>query len=62
MSEPVVIGNATLWLGDCRDLVDRFGAADALERHPDATPDLASKELRGHIGGAADLGRGPATR
>jgi hypothetical protein len=34
----------------------RLQPADALERHPDATPDLASRELRSHIGNAADIG------
>lgn len=38
----------------------RMQPATALERHPDATPDLASKELRTYIGNAADLGRGSA--
>lgn len=40
----------------------RMQPADARLRFPDAWPDVASKELRGHIGGAGDLGRGPAKR
>lgn len=40
----------------------RMQPADALERHPDATPILSSKELRAHIGNAADLGSNSASR
>lgn len=36
----------------------RMQPATALERFPDATPDLASKETRHHAGGAGDIGRG----
>ena len=35
----------------------RMQPATALERFPDATPNLSSKEIPGHIGGAGDLGR-----
>lgn len=38
----------------------RMQPADAIARHPDATPVLSSKELRSHIGNAGDLGRGSA--
>lgn len=30
MNEPVVIGNATLYLGDCRDILPTIGKVDAV--------------------------------
>ena len=32
--EPVVIGNATLWLGDCRDILPTLGKVDAVVTDP----------------------------
>jgi site-specific DNA-methyltransferase (adenine-specific) len=34
MSEPVVIGNATLYLGDCRDILPKLGKVDAVVTDP----------------------------
>ena len=34
MSEPVIIGNATLYLGDCRDILPRLGKVDAVVTDP----------------------------
>jgi site-specific DNA-methyltransferase (adenine-specific)/modification methylase len=34
MGEPVVIGNATLYLGDCRDILPRLGKVDAIVTDP----------------------------
>ena len=34
MSEPVVIGNAQLWLGDCRDILPTLGKVDAVVTDP----------------------------
>ena len=34
MTEPVVIGDATLWLGDCREILPRLGRVDAVVTDP----------------------------
>ncbi len=34
MSEPVIIGNATLYLGDCRDVLPTLGKVDAVVTDP----------------------------
>lgn len=34
MSEPVIIGNATLYLGDCRDILPTLGKVDAVVTDP----------------------------
>ena len=34
MSEPVIIGRATLYLGDCRELLRGMGKVDALVTDP----------------------------
>ena len=34
MSEPVTIGNATLYLGDCRDILPTLGKVDAVVTDP----------------------------
>jgi site-specific DNA-methyltransferase (adenine-specific) len=34
MPEPVIIGNATLYLGDCRDILPTLGKVDAVVTDP----------------------------
>ena len=34
MTEPVIIGNATLYLGDCRDILPGLGRVDAVVTDP----------------------------
>ena len=34
MSEPVIIGRATLYLGDCRDILPTLGKVDAVVTDP----------------------------
>ena len=34
MTEPVVIGNATLYLGDCREILPTLGKVDAVVTDP----------------------------
>ncbi len=34
MNEPVIIGNATLYLGDCRDILPILPKADAVVTDP----------------------------
>ena len=34
MTEPVIIGNATLYLGDCRDILPKLGKVDAVVTDP----------------------------
>jgi DNA modification methylase len=34
MTEPVIIGNATLYLGDCRDILPTLGKVDAVVTDP----------------------------
>ena len=34
MVEPVIIGNATLYLGDCRDILPTLGKIDAVVTDP----------------------------
>lgn len=34
MTEPVVIGNAELWLGDCRSILPTLGKVDAVVTSP----------------------------
>ena len=63
MVEPVIIGNATLYLGDCRDILPTLGKVDAVVTDP---PYLVSKggfasnlQLDGGFGGwMKDYGNG----
>jgi site-specific DNA-methyltransferase (adenine-specific) len=63
MPEPVIIGNATLYLGDCRDILPTLGKVDAVVTDP---PYLVSKggfasnlQLDGGFGGwMKDYGNG----
>jgi len=63
MTEPVIIGNATLYLGDCRDILPTLGKVD----HIITDPPYSERTHSGHDAGArtgrdgaerADLGYG----
>jgi DNA modification methylase len=56
MVEPVVIGNAELWLGDCRDILPTLGKVDAVVTDiPYGKVNRASGGLRNLDKGAADV-------
>jgi predicted RNA methylase len=51
MSAPVIIGNARLWLGDCRDILPTLGKVDAVVTDPpygvldESWDDMSKREL-----------------
>ena len=60
MTEPVVIGNATLYLGDCREILPTLGNVDAVVTDPPYGMDFRSnhREIRHEVianDGDADL-------
>jgi site-specific DNA-methyltransferase (adenine-specific)/modification methylase len=58
MSEPVIIGNATLYLGDCRDILPTLGKVDAVVTDPPyGIGEAAGKaKTRGKLAKAIDYG------
>jgi DNA modification methylase len=58
MNGPVVIGNATLWLGDCRDILPTLGKVDAVVTDPPyGIGEAAGKaKTRGKLAVAKDYG------
>lgn len=58
MSEPVIIGNATLYLGDCRDILPTLGQVDAVVTDPPyGIGEAAGKaKTRGKLAKAIDYG------
>jgi len=58
MVEPVIIGNATLYLGDCRDILPTLGKVDAVVTDPPyGIGEAAGKnKSRGNLATAKDYG------
>lgn len=58
MTEPVIIGNATLYLGDCRDILPTLGKVDAVVTDPPyGIGEAAGKaKTRGKLAAAIDYG------
>jgi DNA modification methylase len=48
MVEPVIIGNATLYLGDCRDILPSLTKMDAVVTDPPYGIGLSNKDRSGH--------------
>ncbi len=49
MSNPVIIGNATLYLGDCRDVLPTLGKVDAVVTDPPYGIGMAKKKAHSSI-------------
>jgi site-specific DNA-methyltransferase (adenine-specific)/modification methylase len=58
VTEPVIIGNATLYLGDCRDILPTLGKVDAVVTDPPyGIGEAAGKaKTRGKLAAAIDYG------
>jgi site-specific DNA-methyltransferase (adenine-specific)/modification methylase len=58
MTQPVIIGNATLYLGDCRDILPTLGKVDAVVTDPPyGIGEAAGKaKTRGKLAAAIDYG------
>lgn len=61
MSEPVIIGNATLYLGDCRDILPELPKTDALLTDPPYGVGLAGKMAKQRDGTVIRLAEGYAS-
>jgi site-specific DNA-methyltransferase (adenine-specific) len=68
MTQPVIIGNATLYLGDCREIIPQLTGIDAVVSDPpygqrQNTNIVRAGNTRAYtLGGTANAGRGVATQ
>jgi DNA modification methylase len=59
MTEPVVIGDATLYLGDCRDILPTLGKVDAVVTDPPYGMNWNTDSTRFSGGGSPGIARDP---